>query len=463
MKLKESEKIEFKKSLAEKDEILESISAFANKKGGEILVGIDENKDGSINKITGIEAKGRIIENLTNEIKQTTDPVMFPSIKIKKMCGKEVLSIKIEESLSKPVFAKKSAHIRVGRTNRRLSVQEIKRMAKDDSGYSFTGQVCKEAKLSDLDLDFVKKFFIPRYESATQSKLASNAKRILESLGAIKKNKPTIAGILLFGKNPQRFFMNSYVAIARYKEGIGTERLDYKEFDGNIFQQIDKADKYVEEHSAMMSRLHPGKIEREDIPEYPLFSIRELITNSICHRDYSEQGSKVIIKMFKDCMEVYNPGGLAEGINPKNIANKQFSRNPILAKALSKVKYIEELGEGWDKIIKEHEKHPLKPKLPKINADQSSMLVTLFSTKDKFESLTEKSEEGAEKVGEKVGENESKILDLIAKDNKLTYTELSNKLKISEKSIYKNIEKLKKKELLQRKGPAKGGYWKIKK
>ena len=64
--------------------------------------------------------------------------------------------------------------------------------------------------------------------------------------------------------------------------------------------------------------------------------------------------------------------------------HEQHARNPIIANVLSKIRYIEEVGEGWDKIIKEHKEHPLKPKLPKIIADKSSMLVTLFSTKEKF-------------------------------------------------------------------------------
>lgn len=96
--LKENQALEFKKSLAEKEEILETISAFGTAKGGKILVGIEENKDGTIKEITGIEIKGKVIENITNEIKQNIDPVIFPSIEIKELEGKEVLSIEIEEN-----------------------------------------------------------------------------------------------------------------------------------------------------------------------------------------------------------------------------------------------------------------------------------------------------------------------------------------------------------------------------
>lgn len=97
------------------------------------------------------------------------------------------------------------------------------------------------------------------------------------------------------------------------------------------------------------------------------------------------------IKMFPSKIEFYNPGGLLAGITSKNIVDKQCSRNPILAKVLSKVKYIEELGEGWDKIIKEHKIHPLNPKIPFIRdieypgweADIKTNLIPLLRSQSK--------------------------------------------------------------------------------
>ncbi|PIQ94375.1 MAG: hypothetical protein COY75_10880 [Nitrospirae bacterium CG_4_10_14_0_8_um_filter_41_23] len=105
--------------------------------------------------------------------------------------------------------------------------------------------------------------------------------------------------------------------------------------------------------------------------------------------------------------EFYNPGGLPEDITPQNITEKQYSRNPIIAKVLAKVKYIEELGEGWNKIIKEHQTHPLKPKKPRIKSDKYTSLITVFSTKDKFEKvkeiieLNERQKQGLEYVKER--------------------------------------------------------------
>src|SRR3989344_4548899 len=161
--MKESQSLEFKKSLAEEEEILECISAFSNAKGGKILVCIEENKDGTVKEIVGLKIKGKEIENLTNEIKQNTDPVIFPSMELEKMEGKDVLSIDVKKSNLKPVFSKVKAFKRVGRSNIKLSAQEIREMTRESVDYSFTDMVCEGAKIEDIDYIFVKKF-ISEYE-----------------------------------------------------------------------------------------------------------------------------------------------------------------------------------------------------------------------------------------------------------------------------------------------------------
>jgi len=299
---------------------------------------------------------------------------------------------------------------------------------------------------NDIDWTFIEENFISLYEETTEKETAGKPKDILRSLGCIKENKVTNGGILLFGKDPQRFFINSYIALARYSgERVGTRRLDYKEFKGNLFQQIDRCSEYISEHIAIMSRLLPGEIRREDIPEYGRFSIRELLTNAVCHRDYSDQGSKVIIKMFSNSIEFYNLGGLSKGITADNITTKQYSRNPTIAKVLAKVEYIEELGEGWDKIIREHEEHPLSPEFPVIQSDEYSTTVTIFSTKDKFE---EKEKEEVE-----LNERQKKAFEYLKKHGKITnreYREINRG--ISESTALRDLEELTEKNLVVRKG-----------
>ncbi|MBU4369999.1 putative DNA binding domain-containing protein [Patescibacteria group bacterium] len=441
----ESESLELKPSLSQIKEIIQTIAGFANKNGGKIIIGVS-----SKSKILGLQIGKDTIERITNKISVGLEPKLYPKIEIEEIAQKKIIVIEVNETKEKPVFAFGRAFKRVGKSTLKMGKNEIEKLILERKKIYWDEQICEEASLEDIDWEFVKIFFIPKYESLAKRKIAGNDKEILKALGCIENDKPTNAGILLFGKNPQRLFRNSYIALARYRgKQEGIERLDYREFVDNIFKQIDNCDEYLKEHLAIMSRMLPHRVEREDISEYCWFSIRELITNAICHRDYSDQGSKIIIKVFSDRTEFYNPGGLPVGITPKNITEKQYSRNPVISNVLAKIKYIEELGEGWNKIINEHKKHPLKPKLPKIKADKYSILVTIFSTKEKFKG-----------GGFKLNERQKKAIEYTRKVGKITNAEYQKINKTMKKTATRDLQNLVRREILIKKGrTGKGVYY----
>lgn len=445
---KESINLEFKKSVGEWKEIVETVSAFSNTNGGKIVVGASNS-----GIILGIRIGKDTIEDLTNKIVTNTDPKVYPEIAVEKIGKKNIIIIEVNESTDRLVLAFGRSFKRVGKSTVRMSKDEYEKiiLEKHSGKLQFDKQICEGTNLKDINWDFIKEKFIPLYEKVSGKRIVGSLKSLLESLECVKKGKPTNAGILLFGRNPQKFFMNTYIALARYKgKEISAERLDYKEFQGNIIKQIDDCNTYIKEHIAIMSRLLIHKVEREDIPEYGWFSIRELITNAVCHRDYSKRGSKVIIKMFDDHIEYYNPGGLPEGITPENITKKQYSRNPIIAKILAKIRYIEELGEGWNKIIDEYKKHPLKPKTPKIVSDEFSVLVTLFSTKEKFEKRTSE-----------LNERQKKAIEYTRKKGKITNSEYQKINKTIKKTSTRDIQDLVRREILFRKGRTGRGVYYI--
>ena len=455
----ESITVEWKESLSDIKGIIKTVSAFSNTEGGKIIIGVSE-KSGSP---VSIQIGKGTIENFTNVISQHTDPKVHPRVTVRKFDGKSIIVIEVKQSPHKPVLANGVPYARVGSSSLKMSKDdhEFLILEKHKEKLQFDKQICKGANLKDIDWAFVKKEFIPLYERVTGKKIAGTSKTILRSLGCIKNSKPTNAGILLFGKDPQKFFMNAYIALARYgTKDVDVRRLDYKEFTGNLFQQIDSCNKYIKDNTTVMSRLEKGKVRREDIPEYGWFSIRELVTNAVCHRNYSNIGTKVIVKMFSNRIEFYNPGGMSKGVTLKGIANIQFSRNPIISKILAKVEYIEELGEGWNKILKEHKAHPLSPKLPTVETDKYMFLVNIYSTKSKF---VEKSSEQlggrlGEELGVKLGENEEKILRLIIADKFATIDFIAKSVGISTTAVENNLVKLKEKGVLRRVGPDKGGH-----
>lgn len=436
----ESETLEFKESLQLKNEIGETVSAFSNSKGGIILVGISDR-----GAIKGLQIGKKTVTDLAEYIKRNTDPQIFPRITACEIDNKQLISIKVEESGEKPVFFKDYVYKRVGDTNQRIPSSEIRRLAKESTGKVYWDELpCEDAALEDIDRKAVDSF-IKKYERITKRELKTPPENLLKSLGYIKDDKLTNAGVLFFGQDPQKLFMNAYIAAARYKGvSVGTERLDYKEFKGNIFHQIDACDRYIKEHIAILSRLSPMKVEREDIPEYPYFTIRELIVNAVCHRDYFDRTSKVIIKMFSDRMEYYNPGGLPEDVTPENIVQMQKSRNPFIAKILAKLRYIEELGEGWDRIMEEFKTHPLMPGMPEIQDMKTAVMVTIYAAR--LDTL--------EQFKDQLNEREMKLLKELKTDKEVKSGKYAKLFSISDRQARSDLSKLVKMNLLVKKGNA---------
>ena len=120
----ESETVEFKPSLSQTDKVIESISAFSNANGGTIVIGVSDKGE-----VLGADIGKRTIEILANRIKQNTDPVIYPSISIENVEGKNIIVIEVRESKSKPVFAFDKVYKRVGKSNQRVSSGEIRKLA----------------------------------------------------------------------------------------------------------------------------------------------------------------------------------------------------------------------------------------------------------------------------------------------------------------------------------------------
>ena len=447
--MEESQRLEFKKSLAEKREILETISAFANTKGGEILVGIEENKDGTIKEVVGVLIKGKEIENLTNEIKQNTDPVIFPSVELKEMKGKEVLSIKIEESPFKPVFVKeRGVFKRVGRSNLKLTMEEIRNMTKESVGYSFTELICKEANWEDIDKEKVK-WFVKEAKKQRNLDLEEDSplQEVLMRLKLLKDDKLTNAAILLFGKDSK--FLQSEVKCIRFggNEPI-KPYIDFQTLEGNIFDLIDKAEDFVLRNIKKAIWLVPGQVQREERYEYPSGAIREALINAVVHRDY-ESSSKVQVRIFDEYIELWNPGKLPRGWTVKKLKEKHESipKNPLLFKQLFWVKYVEDVGGGTIDMINECKKWGTPE--PEFEDTGTSIIVTFRKS-----IITEK-------LMEKFGLNERQrgVINYLKEQKKITNKEYCDLFKVVKDTVNRDLNDLLNKKLIEKKGSGPKVYY----
>ncbi|MCK5177460.1 MAG: putative DNA binding domain-containing protein [Candidatus Aenigmarchaeota archaeon] len=321
----ESENVEFKESLKLVKEIAQSICAFANTSGGIVCIGISDK-----GKIIGADIGANTIENLANHIRNNTDSQLYPSINVEEIQNKNIVVLEVKEAKEKPVFYKKHAYKRIGKTNPELSSAELRRIAKESGEKEyFDERVCEGASLEDIDEKAADLFKMKCFKVTGKEIISSNIE-LLKLFKCIKEVnghiKPTNAGVLLFGKDPAEFFPRYYISIVRYPgNDIGTAYLDIIDIEGNLFDQIDHAEEYINEHIEALYRLKEGQVARERVPQYPEFVIRELIANAVAHRDYCIRGSKTIIKMYKDRIEFDSPGGFGGNVNEKNILTEQYS------------------------------------------------------------------------------------------------------------------------------------------
>jgi ATP-dependent DNA helicase RecG len=447
----ESATIEWKQSLSEINEIIESIAAFANAEGGKIFVGVSKS-----GKIIGAQIGKGTIENLTNQISQHTDPKIYPRIVIKKIEDKEIIIIEVRKSPDKLTLAFGRPYLRVGKSTMKMSKDEYERLIleKHKGKLYFDEQICKDAKISDISKEKVNSFVKKAKEQRGLSvDLGLSVTDILRKLKLIKGGKLTNAAILLFGEDTQDFFLQAELKAIRFK-GVDETRpmLDFKTIGGDAITLLEKAESFIYDHIPMKAWIESGKLQRQEKWLYPPDAIREALANALAHRDYASPG-KVQVRIFDDRLEVWNPGLLPPPLTVEKLKGKHDSipRNPLIAKAFFWIKFAEDVGSGTSKIIRWCKEWGLPE--PTYEEAGGSFVAVLHGPKQE-QSVRRGKEKGKEKSREK-------ILEIMANNPKITMQELADATDLSIAGIEKAIRVLKKQGQLRRIGPDKGGHWEV--
>jgi ATP-dependent DNA helicase RecG len=163
---------------------------------------------------------------------------------------------------------------------------------------------------------------------------------------------PSNAGIILFANEEARFhqFADARVSCARF---AGTEKVDFidrLDIDGGLLTAIDEVPKFIRRNTRMAAEIKA--IRRRDIPEYPVLAVREALLNALLHSDYSTQGSRILVAIFADRMDITNPGMLPLGTTLEDFKNGVSNvRNKVIAKVFGKMELIEQWGSGYKRIM----------------------------------------------------------------------------------------------------------------
>lgn len=239
MEYKETETLELKKSTSELKEAVISISAILNKHNrGEIYFGIKN--DGAV---VGQQVVNKTLRDISRAISESIEPKIYPKIREVKINNKSCIKVNFEGK-DTPYFAFGRAYMRVADEDRQISARELEHLIikKNKDKLHWDKEACLRAKLSDISARKLRAFLKIaglKYDSPFNS---------LAKLKLLSGRKLLNAAVVLFAKTPQDFFPNAKLRCAVFGKTDTSLIIDRKEFEGDIFYLIERAQEYILEN-----------------------------------------------------------------------------------------------------------------------------------------------------------------------------------------------------------------------
>lgn len=465
-KLRENEMIELKKTTSELKESLVSIVAILNKhQKGKVYFGVKD--DGTV---IGQEIGTKTLREVSEAITTKIEPKIYPTVTNVKIDGKDCILVEFEGD-NVPYLADGRAYIRVSDQDKKLSVEEMRKILLK-TGYKNNKweEKASNITLDDIDEETLKEFIEKGNKKGRIAYQYTNKIDVLRKLNLIDdKGKIKNAGEVLFGKYP-----NIQLRVAIFATEEKTTFLDMQDFKGNIFKLIDIGEQYISKNIRWSANFNTGSFAREDIPEIPIRAMREVLCNSFCHRLWDVPYDNDIA-IYKDRIEICNPGHFTDEATPEDYITKNEPsrpRNPLIAQIIYLSGEIEKWGSGIKNVYKKCKEDNIKVEFE----DRKTAFFVVIYRKD-LEELIENTEKNLKNVPQNVPQNvpknvpqnvpikynktEKKIIDLISENPNITQLEIAEITKLSEKTIKRNMNKLKEKGILKRIGINRTGHWEV--
>lgn len=354
--MNENENIEFKEKFTEN--IYKEIISFLNTKSGTIYIGYEDNGN-----ITGLKNAKEIEEKVSNGIRTNISPDarIFISVNIENIENKEYISIKVSKGVDiyylKEKGIVKGTYLRTGSCSIPASEEVVKQMIIKNSSLSFETSISNN---QDLTFNYINETF-------TENNINIQDINVKRNLHMANDRNYTNLGLLFSDQNPFTF------KLAVYKSEEKNNFLDRKEFKGSVLEIYDNLIEFLKINTATYGLIQDSV--RKDIEEYPEFILREIVLNSIIHRDYSSLTSNIINLYVNESIELISYGSLYGNITVDDIlAGLSTTRNPYLQSIFMRIKRVEAIGSGLRRVNSYYERYGLNFE---IKALPSSFIVKL--------------------------------------------------------------------------------------
>lgn len=346
----ENQYIEFKAEAVKAMQLAEEIVAFANSEGGEIWLGIEDDRT-----VSGLSRDYE--EDVINICRTLCIPPVQPIYEQFEYEGRQVARIEIPRGKDKPYYTTRHRYfIRVGSTKRVASHEELMRLFQESGAVHYDLTEVERARVNDLDIGQIGRYFT-RYQVNFFDESEAERQRLMTYSDILTdRGSPTLAGLLLFGLAPERFLPQSGISFAHFAgTEMTAELLDKKNIFGPLPQQVDGTVAAIKANLRTPSTIQGTR--RVDSPHYPDRVFRELVVNASVHRNYSLYGANIRVFVFADRLEVISPGRLPNSVSIEKLpVGVSMARNPILVRFMENLGYVDKLGRGLPMVWQEAQK-----------------------------------------------------------------------------------------------------------
>lgn len=352
----EGVRLEFKRDI-DLVSIGKTVTGFINTQGGDVLVGIDKEKE-----IVGVEVNEGDIHAIHNFLLQKIKPVAPISLQLVEFKGKKLLLFSAWEGGKKPYHFENVIYTRNGSRTFVGTGSKMERLIQErrSSDFNWERQALLGAELEDLDLGEVRKT-MESYNAYSQEERLFDEEDFLLRLGLMVNGNLTNACMVLFGKEPTRFIPQSRIRVTIYPgKEKGNAIIDDRIFEGNIFRNVVEILEYLDVIYGKEIKIEG--ILRKEKKKYSELAVREGLLNAIVHRDYQSIKGFLQVSVFQDRTLMANYGGLPNGLTVKDlkIEHNSILRNPDIAQVCFYRRLIEMLGSGTIRMIQESRKSGFK-------------------------------------------------------------------------------------------------------
>ena len=451
----ENQDIEFKEIW--KDEYLKWICGFANSNGGVIYIGKDDHGN-----VIGVDNSIKLVKEIPNKIKNTLG--IIPEVKVERENELSYIVIKIEK-YPVPISYQGKLYLRSGSNNNEVTGAELERFMLKKVGKRWEDLPIINANMDDLNEDAFKMFKEKAVKNGRlkQEDLDIDNETLLKNLGLYDGKYINNAGMLLFGINPSRWITGAYIKIGYFGEN-DSDLLYQDIIEGALILQVDKVMDLVYFKYLKAFIKYEG-VQRIEEYMFPREAFREIILNSINHKQY-EENNPIQISVYKDKIYIWNDGLFPVEIASKGVFTKHYSKpyNPLIAQTFFKAGFIESWGRGFEKIKIECKKYG-NP-IPDIEISDTGVMIKCSPSKSYVNLLTNNDINYINGginggINDGINEVQKRILSIISKNPYMTQKDISLLLEISLRTVERNVADLREKNKIRRIGSNKNGYWEI--